>query len=97
VSSEKLANAFDEFEHLLPRCIAFGHIRRQPQAAGRKQSFKGVVDWSIGFKVSGNQADSSVISIRCRLVIAANGIGQTMEQDLQEKPLRRGHGKTAQL
>jgi hypothetical protein len=71
--SEKVHNRLDEFEHLLLRFIAFGHVRRQPLAAGRKQPFKGVADRRIGLKVSGNQPNSSVISIRSRPVIAANG------------------------
>jgi hypothetical protein len=89
--SEKVHNRLDEFEHLLLRFIAFGHVRRQPLAAGPKQSFKCLADWSIGLKVSGNQPNSSMISIRCRLVIAANGIAHTFEQGVQEKPISRGH------
>jgi hypothetical protein len=41
--------------------------------------------------VTGNQANSSVISIRCRLVIAVNGTAQTNEQGVQEKPIGRDH------
>ena len=89
--SENVHNRFDEFEHPLPRFIAFGGLRRQPVAAGRQQPFEGIADWSIGLKVSGNQANSSVISIRCRLVIAVNGIAQTIEQGVEEKPIGRGH------
>jgi hypothetical protein len=89
--SQKVHNRLDEFEHPLPRFIAFGRVRRQPLAAGPKQSFKCLADWSIGLKVSGNQANSSVISIRCRLVIAANGIAQTGEQGVEEKAIGRGH------
>jgi hypothetical protein len=89
--SEKVHNRLDEFEHLLFRFIAFGRVRRQPLAAGRQQPFEGIAYWRIGIKVSGNQPNSSVISIRCRLVIAANGIAQTIEQGVEEKPIGRGH------
>jgi len=80
--SEKVHNRLDEFEHLLLRFIAFGHVRRQPLAAGRKQSFKGVADWRIGIKVSGDHAESSVITVGGRLIIAANSIAYAREQGL---------------
>lgn len=85
--SEKLHNPFDEFVYWLLRFIAFGHLRRRPPAAGRKQPFKGLADPRIGFKMSGSQANSSVISISSRSVIAANGIAQTLEQGTQQEPL----------
>jgi hypothetical protein len=80
--SEKLPNTLDVFEYLLFRFIAFGHVCRQPLAAGRKQSFKRVADWRIGIKVSGDHAKSSVITVGSRLVIAANGIAHAREQGL---------------
>lgn len=43
-NSEKIDNTLDVFEYLLFCFITFGHLRRQPPAAGRKQSFKGVTD-----------------------------------------------------
>ena len=79
---EKLPNTLDVFEYLLLRFIAFGHVRRQPLAAGRKQSFKGVADWRIGIKVSGDHAKSSMITVGSRLIIAANGIAHAREQGL---------------
>jgi hypothetical protein len=42
--SEKVHNRLDEFEHPLPRFIAFGGLRRQPSAAGRNQLLKGIAD-----------------------------------------------------
>jgi hypothetical protein len=39
-----------------------------------------LVDWGIGLKVSRNPANSSAITIRSRLVKAANGIAQAIEQ-----------------
>ena len=78
--SEKRLNAVDEFDYLLLRFIAFRCLCRQPLAAGPKQSFKCLVDWGIGLKVSRNLANSSAITIRCWLVIAADGIAQTIEQ-----------------
>jgi hypothetical protein len=46
------------------------------------QPFKGFAYFRIGIKVSGNLANSSVISICSQPVIAANGIAQTTEQGL---------------
>jgi hypothetical protein len=84
-ASEKPANTFNLLEHLLPRSIAVGHIRCQPVVAGRKQLVKGRTDLGIGVKVlSGDHADSSVITVGSRLIIAANGVAQTYEQGLQE-------------
>ncbi|MFZ1149558.1 MAG: hypothetical protein WAR76_07460 [Xanthobacteraceae bacterium] len=80
--SEKIHDTLDVFEYLLFRFIAFCHRCRQPPAAGRKQSFKGVADWRIGVKVSGDQSKSSTITIHSRLVIAANGIAHTLKQGL---------------
>ena len=42
--SEKLRNTLDVFEYWLLRFRAFGHVRLQPPAAGRKQSVNGVAD-----------------------------------------------------
>jgi hypothetical protein len=79
---------FDAFEHLLVRFIAFGHLDRQPLSAGRKQPFKGHADSRVGIKVSGDEANSSVIPIHSRPVIAANCIGKALDQGGQEKALR---------
>ena len=95
VASEKLANTFDVFEYLLPGVIAFSRFRCQPLVAGQKQLFKGVTDSSVGIKVlSGKYANSSVISVCSRLVIAANGLAQTHEQSLQNKTVSGGHTET---
>jgi hypothetical protein len=79
--SEKLRNAVDEFDYLLLHFIAVRCLCRQPLAAGPQQSFKFLADLGIGLKVSRNLANSSAITIRGRLVKAANGIAQTIEQD----------------
>jgi hypothetical protein len=79
-NSEKLRNTVDKFEQLLLRFIAFRSLCCQPLAAGPKQSFNCLADWGVGIKVSRNQANSSAISIRSRLVKAANSIAQTIEQ-----------------
>jgi hypothetical protein len=95
VASEKLANTFDVFEYLLPGLIAFSRFRCQPPVAGQKQLFKGVTDSSVGIKVlSGDHANSSVITVCSRLVIAANGLAQTHEQSLQNKTVSGGHAET---
>jgi hypothetical protein len=86
--SEKLHNAFDAFDHLLLRFVAFGHLGRRPLSAGRKQPFKGRADSRIGIKLSGDDANSYVIPIRSRPVIAANCIGKALDQGVQEKALR---------
>jgi hypothetical protein len=94
-ASEKLADTLDLFEHLLPSWIAFSHVRCQPLAAGRKQLVKGGTDLGIGVEVlSGDHADSPVITIGSRLIIATNGIAQTHEQGLQEKPVSGGHAES---
>jgi hypothetical protein len=86
--SEKLHNTFDAFEHLLLRFVAFSYLGRRPLSAGRKQPFKGRADCGIGVKVCGNLPNSSVISIRSRSIIAANGIGKALDQGVQKKALR---------
>jgi hypothetical protein len=78
--SEKFRNALYKFQYLLLGFIAFGHLRRQPPTASTKQLFKGLADWRIGIKVRGDHAKSSVIPIRGRPVISANGMAQTLEQ-----------------
>src|SRR5690242_7702515 len=81
-SSDKIQDSLDLFEDLLFRFIAFGGLRRQPPAAGRKQVFKGVADQEIGIKVPGDHRKSSAITIRRRLVVAANGVAHAHEQGL---------------
>jgi len=43
-SLDKIHDTLDVFEDLLVRRIAFGGLRRQPLAIGRKQVFKGIAD-----------------------------------------------------
>ena len=81
-SLDKIHNALDVFEDLLFRFIAFGGLCRQPSAAGRKQLFKGVADQGISIKVSGDHTKSSAITIRGRLIVAANGVAHAHEQGL---------------
>jgi hypothetical protein len=81
-SLDKIHNALDVFEDLLFRFIAFGGLCRQPSAAGRKQVFKGIADRRIGIKVSGDHTKSSAITIRGRLIVAANGVAHAHEQGL---------------
>jgi hypothetical protein len=85
---EKRHNSFDAFEHLLLHFVAFGYLGRRPLSAGRKQPFKGRANCGIGVKMSGNLPNSSVISVRSRPIIAANGIGKALDQGVQEKALR---------
>jgi hypothetical protein len=79
-NSDQPRSAFDQLKYLSLRIITFSHVSRQPLAAGPEQAFKGIADWRIGLKVWGNHANPSVISIRSRPVIAANGIAQAIEQ-----------------
>lgn len=88
---DKIHDALDVLQDLLFRFVAFGGLRRQPSAAGRKQVFKGVADQGIGIKVSGAHTKSSAITIRGRLIVAANGVAHAHKQGLQQKPLSRGH------
>jgi hypothetical protein len=83
------------FEHLLSRLITISDVSRQPRSARGKQLLDSVADSSIRIEVlSGNHADSSVITVCSRLVITANGIGQTHDQGLQEKAVSRGHSES---
>ena len=79
---DKIHNTLDVLEDLLFRFIAFGGLCRQPSAAGRKQVFKGVADHGIGLKVPADHGESSVITIRSRLIVTANGVAQANEQSL---------------
>src|SRR5215470_17697818 len=57
---DKIHNTLDVLEDLLFRFIAFGGLRRQPSAAGRKQVFKGAADHGISLKVPADHGESSV-------------------------------------
>jgi hypothetical protein len=87
IDSEKLRNTVDEFGDRFLRSNAVDRIGFQPITAGQKQPFKGYAERRIGIKVSRHQANSCVISIGSRRVIASNGIAQTVYEGLQEKPI----------
>jgi hypothetical protein len=95
IASEKVGDTLDVLEHLLPRWIAFGDVCCQPLAASRKQLVKGGTNLGISIKVlSGDHANSSVIAVGSRRIIAANGVAQPHEQGLQEKPVSGGHAES---
>ena len=100
---EQADNAFDEFKHLLLGFIAVAtinialaplalwrqsdHRGHHPPAADQEQLFKGVLDWIIGSNLFGGQAKPSAIALGSRLIIAANGIAQTLDQGVKQKSL----------
>jgi hypothetical protein len=85
-TSEKLYKALDEFGYLPFRFKAFGHVRRQPMLDSRKHPVKSFADCRIRIKLGGHHAESPVVSIRSRLVIAANRVAQSFGQSDREKP-----------
>jgi hypothetical protein len=58
-----------------------------PLAADQEQLFKGVLGWIIGSNLFGGQAEPSAIALGSRLIIAANGIAQTLDQGVKQKSL----------
>ena len=94
-TSEKLYKALDEFGYLPFSFIAFGYVRRQPLLTSRKQPVKSFADCRIRIKLAGRHAESSVVSIRSRLVIAANSVAQALgERDRESRPGRRPYRKS---
>ena len=83
--SEKLYNALDEFQYLPFSFIAFGHVRRRPLLAGQKQAVKSLADCRVRIKLAGRHAESSVVSIRSRRVVAAYSVAQALGQGDRKK------------
>jgi hypothetical protein len=91
IDSEKLRNTVDEFSDWLLCFNPISSIGFHPIAAGQKQPFKGHTECRIGIEVSGEQANSCVISIGGRLIIAADGFAQTFYERLQQKLIGGSH------
>ena len=63
------------------------HRGHHPPAADQEQLFKGVLDWIIGGNLFGIQAEPSAIALA--LIIAANGIAQTLGPVKANTPISR--------